>query len=109
VTEAVVARALVGISQHRICLRRFLELFLGIFITLIAVGVIFERELSIGALDIGLGRASRDPKHFVKVALAHDVTLATRTMAGRSRRSPSMYPCWSTCTTSPSRAPVTSS
>ena len=86
--EAIVARALVGVGQHRVGLGRFLELLLGGLVAGIAVGVVLQRELAIGALDVLIAGVARDAEDRVVVALAHDA-FATRTSAGRSSRSPS--------------------
>ncbi len=86
--EAIVARALVGVGQDRVGLGRFLELLLGGLVAGIAIGVVLQRELAVGALDVLVARVARDAQDGVVVALAHDA-LATRTSAGRSSRSPS--------------------
>ena len=88
VAEPIVRRALVGVGEHRVRLRRLLELLLGVLVAGVAVGMVLERELAVGALDVLVGRVPRDAEHVVVVALAH--ALATFTIAGRSRRSPSM-------------------
>ena len=88
VAEAVVHVALVAVGEHRVRLCRFLELVFGSAIPGIAIGVIGERQLAIGALDFLLGRRLGDAEHFVVVAFAHG-RLATFTIDARSRRSPS--------------------
>src|SRR5687768_6872974 len=89
VSKAIVARALVGIAQDGVGLRRFLELFFGLDVALVAIGVEFQRQLAIRALDLLIGRGARDVENLVIIALAHDA-FATLTRAGRSRRSPSL-------------------
>ena len=86
--EAVVHVALVGVGQHRVGLGRFLELVLRLLVAGVAIGVVLQRQLAVGALDFLIGRGLGDAEHFVVVALAHEA--ATLTIAGRSRRSPSM-------------------
>ena len=88
VPEAVVHVALVGVGQDRIRLSRFLEGLLGGSVARVAVRVVLERQLPVGALDLLLARVLRDAEDFVVVALAHEA--ATFTIAARSRRSPSM-------------------
>ena len=88
VAEAVVHVALVGVGEHRVGLGRLLEQVFRLLVAGIAIGVMLERQLAVGALDFLVGRGLGDPEHFVVVALAHD--LATFTMAARSSRSPSM-------------------
>ena len=82
--ELVVAAALAGVGQHRVGLGRLLEAFLGPGVARVPVGVILERQLAVGALDLLLVRGARDAQNLVVVSLAH--AFATLTMAGRSRR-----------------------
>ena len=68
VTEAVVARALLGIGENRVGFAAFLEALLGRRIVGIAVGMVLQSELAIGALDfLVVGRAA-DAQHFVVIA-----------------------------------------
>src|SRR6185436_511684 len=108
VTEAIVAGALVAVAEHRVSLGRFLELLFGRLVARVAIGMELQRQLAIRALDLLIGRRAGDLEDLVIVAPAHDA-FATFTSAGRSRRSPSLYPFAMTPTTSPSRAPATSS
>ena len=85
--EAVVHVALVGIGEHGVGFRRLLESIFGRLVAGIAIRMVFERQPAIGALDFLVGRGAGDLQDFVVVALAH--ALATFTIAGRSRRSPS--------------------
>src|SRR5215831_16449465 len=101
VAKAIIGRAFLDVGKHRIGLGAFLEFLLGGVIARIAVRVIFERQFPVGALDFGIGRRPLDAEDLVVVPLAH--ALATLTIAGRSRRSPSMYPLRSSPMTSPSR------
>ena len=101
--EAVVGRALVGVGDDRVGLGRRLELLFGRRVARVAIGMVLERQLAIGALDLGVGGVAPDAEDLVVVPLAHP--LATFTIAGRSRRSPSMYPRLNSSTTSPSRRP----
>src|SRR5262249_42451691 len=86
--EPVVQAALVRIREHRVRLRRFLELLFGAPVTGVAVRVIAHRELAVRALDFHFGRRPDDAEHFVVIAFAH--AFATFTKAGRSSRSPIM-------------------
>ena len=86
--EAVVQAPLFRVGQDGIRLRAFFELLFSRFVAWISVRMVFQRELAIRALDLDLGRRTRDAQHFVVVALAH--AFATFTIAGRSRRSPIM-------------------
>src|SRR5438067_520318 len=98
--EPIVQAALLGVGEDRVGLGGFLELFLRGVVARIAVRVMLHRQLAIGALDLGVGRRPRQFQDFVIIALAHD--FATLTIAGRSRRSPIMYPRRSSPITSPS-------
>jgi hypothetical protein len=68
VTVAVVNRAFFRISQDRIRLADFFELLLRIRIIGIAVGMILQRELAIGALQFSLGDRPGDAENFVVIA-----------------------------------------
>ena len=82
--ELVVAPALRGVGQHGVGLGRLLEAFLGRGVARVPVGVVLERQLPVGALDLLIVRGAGDAQDLVVVALAH--AFATLTMAGRSRR-----------------------
>src|SRR5262249_12659074 len=101
--EAVVQRSLLGIRDDRVRLGRLLEVLFGLVVPRIAIRVILQRELPVGALDLLVAGVAADAENLVVVALAH--AFATFTMAGRSRRSPSMYPRRNSSMTSPSRRP----
>ena len=88
VPEPVVARALVGVGQHGVRLGGLLELLLGGLVAGIAIGMMLERQLAVGALDLLIAGRTADAEHVVVVALAHDA-FATFTMDGRRSRSPS--------------------
>src|SRR5262245_64336903 len=87
-TEAVVDMPLVGVGEHGVSLRRLLEPIFGNLVAGIAIRMVLERELAIRALDLLIGGGARNAEHLVVVAFAH--AFATLTIAGRSRRSPSM-------------------
>src|SRR5262245_42689607 len=101
--EAIVHRSLLGIRDDRIGLGGFLEVFLGFVIARVPIRVVFQRELPVRALDLLVAGVAADAEDLVVVALAH--ALATFTIAGRSRRSPSMYPRRNSSMISPSRRP----
>ena len=54
----------------------------------VAIRMVLERLLAVRALDLLVGAVTRDAEDLVVIPLAHP--LATFTIAGRSRRSPSM-------------------
>src|SRR4051812_1369789 len=91
VPEAVVHVPLVGVCEHRVRLGRLLELLFGRLVAGIAVGVVLQRQLAVCALDLLFGRRLRNAQDLVVIALANGAheALATLTIAGRSRRSPS--------------------
>jgi hypothetical protein len=49
VAELVIATALLGVTKHRVGFGRFLETLFGLMIVRIAVGMVFQRQLPIGA------------------------------------------------------------
>ena len=88
--EAVVEAALLGIGQNRIGFGRLLEPIFRGLVAGLSIGMRLHRDLPVGALQLALVGRSGDAEHVVVVAFAH--AFATFTMAGRSSRSPSMYP-----------------
>ena len=101
VAEAIVLAALVRVGEDGVRLGALLEMFLGRLVAGVAVGVVLHRLLAIGALDLAVARVPRHAEDFVVVPLAH--ALATFTIAGRSSRSPMVYPRRNSPVTSPSR------
>src|ERR1041385_8695373 len=89
VAEAIVHVTLVGVGEDRIGFRRFLEFLFRNLVARIAIGMVFQRELAVRAFDLLVCRGARDAQDLVIVALGRHA-LATFTIAGRSRRSPSM-------------------
>ena len=83
--EAVVAVPLLRVRQNAVRLGRFLEFLFSGVIARIAIGMVLQRQLAVGALDLHLGGGPGDAEDFVVVAFAH--AFATFTMAGRSSRS----------------------
>jgi hypothetical protein len=68
VTEAVVARALLAIGKNRVCFAAFLEPLFGLRIVGIAIGMVLQRELAIGALDFLVVGRPADAQNFVVIA-----------------------------------------
>jgi hypothetical protein len=77
--ESVVHGTLLAINQDRVGFRYFFELFFGVGIVGVAVGVILQRELAISTLNLLLIRRSRYTQDFVIVALS---------VTGQNRSSP---------------------
>jgi hypothetical protein len=67
--EPVVLGALGGIAQDLVGLGRLLEHVLGLRIVRVAVGVVLQGELAIGALDLVRRGAAADAQHFVVITL----------------------------------------
>ena len=68
--EAVIARALLGVGQDGVGLAAFLEALFGARIVGVSVGVILERQLAIGALDLDVGGRTGDAENLVIVAFS---------------------------------------
>src|SRR5262245_29470799 len=100
-TEAVVARALFRIAEHRIRFRGGLEALFSRGVAVIAVRMMFQRQLAVGALDVRFTRVPGDSESLVVILTTH--ALATFTRAGRMRRDPIRYPRRISSTISPSR------
>ena len=67
--EAVVGAPLLRVGEHRVGLGRLLEALLGVRIAGVAVGVVLERELAVGLLELVGARLARDAQDLVVVAL----------------------------------------
>ncbi len=66
--EAVVGGALLLIAQHGVSLAALLEALLGLIVAGVAVRVILQRQLAIGALDLAVRRSAGDAEDFVIIA-----------------------------------------
>jgi hypothetical protein len=66
--KAVVGGALLLIAEHRIRLATLLEALLAFQVVGVAVRVILQRQLAIGALDFAVRRRARDAENFVIIA-----------------------------------------
>jgi hypothetical protein len=71
VTEAIVEAALLLVGQNGVGLGRFLEAFLGVAVVRVAIRMMLQRQLAIGALDLLIGGRALDPEDVVVVAFAH--------------------------------------
>ncbi len=69
----VVRAALAVVRKDLVRLRGFLELFLGILVTLVAVRVILDGQLPVGFLYLVTGCALRDAQNLVVVSFCHDL------------------------------------
>ena len=68
VSEAIVGGALIGVAEDGVSFGAFLEFFFCVGIVGIAIGMVLERELAVGALDLLLGRSAGDAQHLVVIA-----------------------------------------
>jgi hypothetical protein len=84
--EAIVARALVAVAEHRVGFGGFLEPIFRLFVAGISVRMVLQRQLSVRALDVLVVRGAADAQDFVVVPEAH--ALATFTCAGLRSREP---------------------
>ena len=66
--KTVVHRALFAVRQDRVSLARFLELFFGVRIIRIAVGMKLQREFAISALELDVGDRAAYAQYLVVVA-----------------------------------------
>ena len=86
VTEPVVARALLRVAEHGVRLGGRLEALFGRRVAVIAVWMVLQRQLPIGALDVCFGRVPGDSQDLVVILTTH--AFATFTSAGRMSREP---------------------
>jgi hypothetical protein len=70
VTKTIVSRALVGVGQNRIGLAAFCEFFFGVGIVGIAVRMVGQRQLAIGAFDLLIGSCTGNSQDLVIVAFS---------------------------------------
>src|SRR5579875_2013421 len=84
----VVGSALLRVREYAVGLRDLLELFGGFFVIAgIAVRVILQRQLAVGALDLLVGSVSPDAQHFVIVSLMIQTTPSLKVPAAPVARS----------------------
>ena len=98
--ERVVRLALLGVGEHVVRALHLLEALLGGVVAGVSVGVVLAGELPVRLLDVVVGRVLRDAEDFVRVP-RHSATI---TFAGRTTRSPTRYPRWTTSSTEPDSA-----
>ena len=70
VAKAVVGGTLVGIGENGVGLSALLELFFRVRVVRVTVGMVRERELAVGALDLHFGRGAGDAENLVVVAFS---------------------------------------
>jgi hypothetical protein len=68
VAVGVVALALLRVAEDAVGLGRLLEPVFGVLVPLVAIGVVLERQLPVGGLDLGVGGIPRHPENLVIVA-----------------------------------------
>jgi hypothetical protein len=71
VAVAIVGRSLVRVTQHLVRLAAGLELFFGLRIVRVAIGMVLHGELAIRRLHFLVGGVSRYAQHFIKIDLGH--------------------------------------
>ena len=75
--KAIVGTPLVRVRENRVGLRSHLETLLSGGIVRIPVGMVLERDLPIGLLQLGLFDAARDAQDFVVIALRQWIRAST--------------------------------
>ena len=68
---AVVGGALIGVAQHLVGLAGLLELLLGRMVAGIAVRMVLQRLLAVGALQFLIAGVARDAQNLVIICFAH--------------------------------------
>ena len=74
VTEPVVLRPAVGVGEHLIRRRRFLEPLLGFLVAGIPIRMVLERHLTIGALQLLVAAPPIDVENLVEIPRARSHT-----------------------------------
>lgn len=81
--KLVVTCFLVGVAQHIVCFGSLFELFFGILIAGIFIGMEFKRRLAVCLLDLVGTRPAVDAKHLIVVSFRHNRYSPTTTFANR--------------------------
>ena len=71
--ESVIVGTACGIAENVVGFRGFLEFLFGLGIVRIMIGMVLERQLSVGVLDLVVRSIPGDAKNFVIVAFAHEI------------------------------------
>ena len=66
-SELVIALALVRVGKNIVGLIDLLELFLGVLVAGVQVGVVLFGQLAVGTFDLGIGGVFADPQHLVVI------------------------------------------
>ncbi len=84
-SELVISSFLFRIAQHIISLGSLLELFLGLFVSRVPVGMVLKSQLAVGFLQFICCSVFINAQHFIIVSLCHFLFLlsqqATTTLA----------------------------
>src|SRR5512139_1513282 len=83
-TELVVDAPLLWIAKHFVGLGRLLEPLFRLFISWIPVGVMPQRELAVGFLDLVLAGVSTDTEYLIVVPFTHRSSASVRTRSSAS-------------------------
>src|SRR5579871_6070844 len=78
-TEAIVSRALICVAQHLVRFARFLKLFFSDVVARVTVGMILQRLLAVGALQLLVAYIARNAQYFVVVSFSHVCTQVSST------------------------------
>ena len=81
--KLVVTCFLVGVAQYIVCFGSLFELFFGILIAGIFIGMEFKRRLAVCLLDLVGTRPAVDAKHLIVVSFRHNPYSPTTTFANR--------------------------
>ena len=73
----VVGRAFLRIAQHAIGFRCLLELVFGVRVFGVAVGVVQQRQLAVGGLDLLLAGVPAHAENLVVVSFRHGIHRVT--------------------------------
>jgi hypothetical protein len=65
--ETIVLCATLGVAEDLVGGRRFLEALFGLFVAGVAIRMLLERHLPIGALQLLLARLASDAEHLIEV------------------------------------------
>ena len=75
VAEAIVERPLLLVGENGVGLGRFLEFLFRLAVARVAIGMMLQRQLAVGAFDLDYGRLALDAEDLVIITFAHRVAL----------------------------------
>ena len=74
-TELVVTCLFVRVAQYAVCFGSLLELFFGLLVARIFVGMILDSQFAVCLFYLGCRCCPLDAKHFIVISFCHNIVL----------------------------------